>query len=116
MLSPGAATTSKTQSRHRTKERADSLRKPQPLFNPHPLLVTFSFIFFLVTCLVFPTVVFTQVSAPDFTIVVFPDPQNETQFFPQVLNSQLQWIVNNRQAMNIQMVLTVGDNVNDGAS
>jgi hypothetical protein len=57
-----------------------------------------------------------QVNPPDFSIVVFPDPQNETQFFPQVLNSQMQWIVNNRQAQNIQMVLTVGDNVNDGAS
>lgn len=57
-----------------------------------------------------------QVNPPDFTVVVLPDPQNETQSFPQVLNSQAQWIVNNRQALNIQMVMTEGDNVNDGAS
>jgi hypothetical protein len=57
-----------------------------------------------------------QVSPPDFTVVVLPDPQNETQYFPQALNSQAQWIVNNRQALNIQMVMTEGDNLNDGAS
>jgi len=62
------------------------------------------------------TVANTQVSAPDFSVVVFPDPQNETQFHPQVLNSQTQWIVNNQKALNIQMVLSEGDNINDGAS
>ena len=58
----------------------------------------------------------TSKFTPDFTVVVLPDPQNETQSFPQVLNSQTQWIVNNRKALNIQMVMTEGDNVNDGAS
>jgi len=57
-----------------------------------------------------------QVNPPDFTVVVLPDPQNETQYFPQVLNSQTKWIVNNQKALNIQMVLTEGDNINDGAS
>ncbi|HZI56984.1 MAG TPA: carboxypeptidase regulatory-like domain-containing protein, partial [Verrucomicrobiae bacterium] len=109
MKSPGAAATNKIQPRHKA-ERADSLHKPQPL-----LWIT-ALIFFVVTSSAFSPMVSAQVTAPDFTIVVFPDPQNETQFFPQVLNSQLQWIVNNRQAQNIQMVLTVGDNVNDGAS
>src|SRR5579872_2214410 len=57
-----------------------------------------------------------QVSAPDFRVIVLPDPQNATQNFPQVLNSQVQWVVNNQKALNIQMVLSEGDNVNDGAS
>jgi Carboxypeptidase regulatory-like domain/Calcineurin-like phosphoesterase len=57
-----------------------------------------------------------QVSAPDFSIIVLPDPQNETQYYPQVLNSQTQWIVNNQKALNIQIVLSEGDNINDGAS
>ncbi len=52
----------------------------------------------------------------DFSIVVLPDTQNEAQFFPQVMNSQTTWVVNNAQARNIQMVLGVGDIVNDGAS
>ena len=51
----------------------------------------------------------------DFSIIVLPDTQNEAQFFPQVLNSQTQWIANNSSALNIQMVLGVGDIVNDGA-
>lgn len=52
----------------------------------------------------------------DFSIVVLPDTQNEAQFFPQVMNNQTTWVVNNAQARNIQMVLGVGDIVNDGAS
>ena len=51
----------------------------------------------------------------DFTVVMLPDTQNEAQFFPPVLNSQTQWVVANQKALNIQMVLGVGDIVNDGA-
>lgn len=54
-------------------------------------------------------------SGQDFSIVVLPDTQNEAQFFPQVMNSQTTWIENNADALNIQMVLGVGDIVNDGA-
>ncbi len=57
-----------------------------------------------------------QAAAGDFTIVLFPDTQNEAQYYPQVLNSQTQWVVNNRAALNIQAVLGLGDIVNDGAS
>lgn len=59
---------------------------------------------------------FGQSSDADFTIIVLPDPQNETQYYPQVLNNQVQWIVSNQKALNIQFVLTEGDNINDGAS
>ncbi len=51
----------------------------------------------------------------DFSIIVLPDTQNEAQFFPQVLDSQTKWIADNSNALNIQMVLGVGDIVNDGA-
>ena len=54
-------------------------------------------------------------SSQDFSIIVLPDTQNEAQFFPQVMNSQTTWIVNNADALNIQMVLGLGDIVNDGA-
>ena len=53
--------------------------------------------------------------ASDFTIVALPDTQNEAQYFPQVMSSQTQWIVDNQQALNIQAVLGEGDIVNDGA-
>jgi hypothetical protein len=52
----------------------------------------------------------------DFTIVLFPDTQNEAQYYPQVLASQTKWVVANRSALNIQIVLGLGDIVNDGAS
>lgn len=69
----------------------------------------------LVVVFLFSTWAHAQVAASDFTIVVLPDPQNETQNYPQVLNSQLQWIVDNQKFLNIQFVLTEGDNINDGA-
>jgi hypothetical protein len=55
-------------------------------------------------------------AAGDFTLVLFPDTQNESQYYPQVLSKQVQWVVNNRAAWNIQAVLGLGDIVNDGAS
>jgi hypothetical protein len=58
----------------------------------------------------------SQAQVPDFSIVVLPDTQNEAQFFPQVLNSEIQWIVTNQTALNIQAVLGEGDIVNDGAA
>ena len=82
----------------------------------HRLLSIAALIFFLAAGWAFQPMSSAQVNPPDFTVVVLPDPQNETQYFPQALNSQTQWIVNNRQALNIQMVLTEGDNINDGAS
>jgi hypothetical protein len=58
----------------------------------------------------------SQASAQgDFTIVALPDTQNEAQFYPAVLNSQTQWIVNNQQSLNIQAVLGLGDIVNNGS-
>jgi hypothetical protein len=58
----------------------------------------------------------SQAQISDFSIVVLPDTQNEAQFFPQVLNNEIQWIVTNHTALNIQAVLGEGDIVNDGAS
>ena len=55
-------------------------------------------------------------AAGDFSIILFPDTQNEAQYFPQVLQAETQWVVNNRAALNIQGVLGLGDIVNDGAS
>lgn len=49
----------------------------------------------------------------DFTIIALPDTQNESQFSPAALTAQTEWIQDNRDALNIQMVLGEGDIVND---
>ena len=58
--------------------------------------------------------VWSSAQTSDFTLVVMPDVQNETQYYPQVLNSETQWIVNNKTSLNIQAVMELGDTVNDG--
>ena len=70
---------------------------------------------FLVVLLLAPVPLFSQ-SSSDFTLILLPDTQNEAQYFPSVLSSQTQWIVNNQASLNIQAVLGLGDIVNDGAS
>jgi hypothetical protein len=69
----------------------------------------------LLATLGFLSVLLPSAQCQDFSIVVLPDTQNEAQFFPSVLDSQTAWIVNNQQALNIQMVLGVGDIINNGA-
>jgi hypothetical protein len=55
-------------------------------------------------------------SAEDFTVIVLPDTQNESQYYPAVFNSQTQWIVNNQDTSNIVFVTHVGDIVNNCSS
>jgi hypothetical protein len=69
----------------------------------------------LLVCLFVTSPLLSQ-SASDFTFVLLPDTQNEAQFFPAVLDTQTQWIVDNRERLNIQAVLGLGDIVNDGSS
>jgi len=49
----------------------------------------------------------------DFTVVVLPDPQNYSQYYPQIFDAQTQWIAANSAAQNVQVVLEVGDSVNN---
>ena len=49
----------------------------------------------------------------DFTVVVLPDPQNYSQYNPLILDAQTQWIAANAVAQNIQLVLDVGDTINN---
>jgi Carboxypeptidase regulatory-like domain/Calcineurin-like phosphoesterase len=52
----------------------------------------------------------------DFTVVVLPDTQYYSESYPAILNSQMQWIVNNAAGLNVQLVLGLGDIVNNGGS
>jgi len=42
-----------------------------------------------------------------------PDPQNYSQYYPQIFDAQTQWIAANSAAQNVQVVLEVGDSVNN---
>jgi len=55
-------------------------------------------------------------AAQDFTIIALPDTQNEAKQFPQVMASQMKWIVANQKALNIAVVLGEGDVVDNGSS
>ena len=79
------------------------------MVRPRSCLLLFVYLFVSVS-------LFSQTASSDFTFVLLPDTQNEAQFFPLVLSSQTQWIVNNRGSLNIQGVFGLGDIVNDGAS
>ena len=58
----------------------------------------------------------TQAQSGDFSVIILPDTQYYSESYPAILNSQMQWIVNNAAALNIQLVLGVGDIVNNGSS
>src|SRR5690242_15905434 len=51
-------------------------------------------------------------SQENFTVIVLPDPQNYSQFFPGIFNAQTQWVVQNRVSRNIKFVIGLGDTVN----
>lgn len=50
----------------------------------------------------------------NYTIVNIPDPQYQTQYKPEIVDAQLEWIRDNRKRLNIAMALCVGDLSQDG--
>ncbi len=67
----------------------------------------------LFLCLAISKAAYAQSS--DFTIIAMPDVQNESQYYPQVLAAQTQWIANSKATLNIQAVLGLGDITNNGS-
>lgn len=49
----------------------------------------------------------------DFTIVLFPDTQNEVQLYPSFWEAMAQWCVDNKTGNNIQAVIGLGDVTNN---
>ena len=45
----------------------------------------------------------------DYTFAIFPDIQIMTNFNPQRLNNQIQWLVDNKERMNVKFAMFVGD-------
>lgn len=56
-----------------------------------------------------------QVAGDEFTIVALPDTQYYSRDFPEIFRAQTQWIADHVQDQNIQLVLGLGDIVDDGA-
>ena len=58
----------------------------------------------------------TQVSAEDFTIIVLPDTQKYSAGYPEIYIDQTEWIVGNKDALNIVYVAHEGDIVDTASS
>jgi carboxypeptidase family protein/calcineurin-like phosphoesterase family protein len=54
-------------------------------------------------------------AADEFTIVALPDTQYYSRDFPDIFRAQTQWIADHIQDQHIQLVLGLGDIVDDGA-
>jgi hypothetical protein len=65
---------------------------------------------FIILCLVLLAA--PQSAYGNFRIIVLPDTQNYSQYYPSVYTSQTQWIAGNTSALNIAFVAHVGDVVN----
>jgi hypothetical protein len=57
-----------------------------------------------------------RVNPPDFSLIALPDPQMYSEYYPETFTAQTTWIVEHRAELNIQFVVGLGDNVNDGDS
>lgn len=68
------------------------------------------FIYFLMGM---TTVIAPHANKNNFIIVVLPDTQNYAEFYPEINNSQCEWIVANKD--NIDMVIHLGDLVNNSS-
>ncbi|MEZ5105132.1 MAG: DNRLRE domain-containing protein [Draconibacterium sp.] len=54
----------------------------------------------------------TSTVGEDFTLIAVPDIQNESQYAPAMISSQMNWIVAQQSANNIVFVTSLGDLVN----
>ena len=53
-------------------------------------------------------------SRDNYTFAVIPDPQYQTQYKPEIVDAQLEWIRDNTENYNIAMSICVGDLTQDG--
>jgi hypothetical protein len=49
----------------------------------------------------------------NFSIILFPDTQKEVKYDPEMWESMPRWVVENREAFNIQAVIGLGDITDD---
>jgi len=51
----------------------------------------------------------TKTTAENWTIIMLPDTQNYASTYPEIFENQTQWIKDNKDGLNIKIVLGVGD-------
>lgn len=66
--------------------------------------------------LAFTAVSHAQTAPDDFTIVAVPDIQNYSEYYPNILFSQFDWIRDHIASDKIRLVIGLGDNVNRGGN
>jgi hypothetical protein len=59
------------------------------------------------------TWVYSPYNLDNFTIIVLPDTQYYSESYPEVFDNQTQWIVDNKETLNIVFVTHLGDIVNE---
>ncbi len=70
--------------------------------------------FLIFSILIFLSSITIVVSANEnFSIVVLPDTQHYSESYPQIFTNQTQWIVDNKDRLNIKFVIHEGDIVED---
>lgn len=69
------------------------------------LLLALSLFAFLLTT--------SAVAQSDFTVIALPDTQYYAKSYPQIFKAQTEWIVDNAKPLNIQVVLGLGDVVDN---
>ncbi len=52
-------------------------------------------------------------SAENFTLIILPDTQGYVKYYPWILDNQTRWIIDNKEALNIQFVAQLGDLVDN---
>lgn len=75
------------------------------------MLTTGGFILFFL--LIFGLLIYAK-TLPFFTVVVLPDTQLYTMYYPQIVTHQTEWIVNHKEKLNIVFVSQLGDLVQSG--
>lgn len=78
-----------------------------------PTIGIFSFVGFLLMSFI---PVFAGTASAEFTLIVLPDTQNYSSSYPDTFIAQTQWIVDNKDMLNIVYVAHLGDIVNTPTS
>src|SRR5438477_8790092 len=62
------------------------------------------------------TAISAQTTNDQFTVILLPDTQFYSESYPNIFNTQTQWIVDHIADRNIQFVIGLGDIVNKGGT
>lgn len=73
-------------------------------------------ILFIIILIILAVFLYIQLENHKFSIIVLPDTQNYSKNYPQIFCKQTDWIVKNKEKLNIVFVSHMGDIVDSGGS